>query len=167
MPEVLASVQREVLGMDSRVRYVRSMPMEELVTRELRQWRLGAALFSLFGLLALAVAAIGLYSVLAFDVAQRVREIGLRTALGASQGTIMRLVVSRSLRITAAGMAAGLICAAMLAPRLRDLLYQVSPHDPLTLVVVVATLYIVSLLAAWIPAWRASRVDPNVALRAD
>jgi predicted permease len=166
-PAVLAAVQRELLGLDDRVRFVRSMPMAELVAGELRQWRLGAALFSLFGVLALAVAAIGLYSVLAFDVMQRIREIGLRTALGATRGAIMRLVVTRSLRITAAGMAGGLVVTLLLAPRLRDMLYEVSPYDPLTLIVVVATLQLVALAAAWLPAWRAARVDPNAALKAE
>jgi predicted permease len=167
MPATLAAVQRELLALDSRVRFVRSRPMEDMVAGELRQWRLGATMFSLFGALALLVAAIGLYSVLAFDVAQRVREIGLRTALGASSGSIIRLVMSRAVRITAAGVAIGVLLALILAPRLRDMLYQVSPRDPLTFATVIVTLGTVSLVAAWIPAWRASRVDPNVALKAE
>lgn len=121
MQTTLARIQREMIALDSRVRFVRSMPMEDLVARELRQWRLGAAMFSLFGLLALVVAVIGLYSVLAFDVAQRVR----------------------------------------------DMLYGISPHDPVTFVVVAATLGTASMLAAAVPAWRAARVDPNVALRSE
>jgi putative ABC transport system permease protein len=167
MPQVLGAVQRELLALDSRVRFVRSMPMEELVARELRQWRLGAAMFSLFGVLALVVAGIGLYSVLAFDVAQRLREIGLRSALGASSGAIVRLVMSRAMAITAIGAAAGVLLALVFAPRLGDMLYQISPRDPLTFVVVVVTLYVVALAAAWLPAWRAARVDPNIALRAE
>ena len=86
MGATMAAVQRELLAADARVRFVRTIPLEEILAPELRQWRLGATLFSLFGLLALIVAAIGLYSLLAFDVAQRVREIGLRTALGANSG---------------------------------------------------------------------------------
>jgi predicted permease len=167
MPATLAAVQRELLAVDARVRFVRSRPLAELVAGELRQWRLGATMFSVFGMLALLVAGIGLYSVLAFDVAQRVREIGLRAALGASAGSIITLVMSRALRITAIGIGAGVLLAIILAPRLRDLLYQTSPHDTLTLAVVVAALWVVALAAAWIPAWRASRVDPNVALKAE
>ena len=117
--------------------------------------------------LALLLAALGVYGVMRYSTEQRTREIGLRTALGAPRGAIIRLVMSRSLRITAAGTASGLAGALLLAPRLRDMLYQVSPFDPLTHAVVVATLGLVSLVAAWLPAWRAARVDPNVALRAD
>jgi predicted permease len=167
LPQTLAAVQRELLALDSRVRFIRSRPIQDLVAGELRQWRLGATMFSLFGVLALLVAAIGLYSVLAFDVAQRVREIGLRSALGASSGSIIRLVLSRAVRITAMGVGIGVLLAFAFAPRLRDMLYQVSPHDPLTFATVVAALGVVSLAAAWFPAWRASRVDPNVALKAE
>jgi putative ABC transport system permease protein len=167
MPTTLAAVQRELLALDARVRFVRSRPVAEFVAGELRQWRLGATMFSVFGMLALLVAGIGLYSVLAFDVAQRVREIGLRAALGASGGSIIKLVMSRAMRITAIGIGAGVLLAIILAPRLRDLLYQTSPHDALTLAGVTAALCVVALAAAWVPAWRASRVDPNVALKAE
>jgi predicted permease len=167
MAPTLAAVQRAVVATDGRVRFARVQPLEELVAGELRQWRLAATMFSLFGLLALLVAALGLYSVLAFDVAQRVREIGLRTALGASTASIMSLIMYRALRITAAGIAMGLILALALAPRLQDLLYRISPRDPVTFTVVVVTLCAVSILAAGVPAWRAARVDPNVALKAE
>jgi predicted permease len=164
---VLAAVQRELLGLDARVRFVRHMPLEELVAPELRKWRLGATMFSLFGLLALLVAAIGLYSVLAFDVAQRVREIGLRTALGASTRSIVALVVSRAVRITVVGVVVGAFVALVFAPRLRAFLYGVEPRDPLTFALVAVSLTVISLIAAGLPAWRAARVDPNVALRAE
>jgi putative ABC transport system permease protein len=167
MSDVLARVQREVLAADPRIRWVRAQPLSDMVASELRQWRLGATLFTLFGLLALLVAGIGLYSVLAFDVAHRVREIGLRTALGATHGAIMRLVLSRAARMTAAGLAAGAAIALVLAPRLSDMLYEIDPRDPIMFAVVAATLALVSLVAAGIPAWRAARVDPNVALRAE
>jgi predicted permease len=167
MAPVLAAVQRELLALDSRVRFVRSMPLEEMLAPEMRKWRLGAALFSLFGLLALVVAAIGLYSVLSFDVAQRVREIGLRTALGATTRAIIGLVISRALSITAAGVAIGMIIAVFFAPRLEDMLYGVEPRDPLTFAGVAVALGVISLLASGLPALRAARVDPNVALRAD
>jgi len=164
---VTADVRRALVEADPRVRFARIMPMTDMVSTELRQWSLGATLFTLFGALALLVAAIGLYSVLAFDVAQRVREIGLRTALGASSRAIVALVVSRAVRITGAGIAAGVIMAIVLAPRLREMLYGVQPRDPLTFAVVITVLGAVSLIASGIPAWRAARVDPNTALRAD
>jgi ABC-type antimicrobial peptide transport system permease subunit len=167
MTPVLAAVERELLSIDPRVRYVRSMPLEEILAPELRKWRLGATLFSLFGVLALVVAAIGLYSVLAFDVAQRVREIGLRTALGATTRTIIALVLTRAAAITAAGVAAGLVIALVFAPRLEEMLYGVDARDPLTFLAVAISLGVISVLAAGLPALRAARVDPNVALRAD
>ncbi|HEX6134003.1 MAG TPA: ADOP family duplicated permease [Longimicrobiales bacterium] len=164
---VLAAVQREMLGVDDRVRFVRGTTLEEMLAPELRQWRLGAVMFSLFGLLALTVAAIGLYSVLAFDVAQRVREIGLRTALGATTRTIMGLVVARAAAITAAGVVLGIAVAFALAPRLESMLYGVGARDPLTFLGVAVTLGVISIAAAGLPALRAAKVDPNVALRAD
>lgn len=167
MAPVLAAVQREMLDLDSRVRFVRSLPLEEMLAPEMRKWRLGAALFSLFGFLALIVAAIGLYSVLAFDVAQRVREIGLRTALGATTPAIIRLVLSRAVSITAGGVVMGVLIALVLAPRLEDMLYGVHARDPLTFAGVAVALGLIALAASGLPALRAARVDPNVALRAD
>jgi ABC-type antimicrobial peptide transport system permease subunit len=132
-----------------------------------RSWTLGATVFSIFGLLALVVASIGLYSVLSFDVAQRTREIGVRSALGASARAQMRMIVGNALRITAIGVAAGVIAALALAGRIEPLLFEIPPRDPVTFVVVVLALHVVAALASSIPAWRASRVDPNVALRSD
>jgi predicted permease len=167
MASVSAAVQQAMLAEDSRVRFVRSTPLEEMLGAELRKWQLGATMFTLFGALALLVAAIGLYSVLAFDVAQRVREIGLRTALGATTGTIMSLVLTRALRISVAGIVMGSVAALVLAPRLQAMLYGVQPRDPLTFMVVAVTLAAISVAAAGVPALRAARVDPNTALRAD
>jgi putative ABC transport system permease protein len=167
MEPALAAVRAELVTMDPRIRFVRTMPLEEMLGPELRQWRLGAVLFSLFGLLALIVSAIGLYSLLAFDVAQRVREIGLRTALGANTRLIVGLVVTRAVRLTALGVAAGGIAALIFAPRLKELLYEVRPRDPLVFGIVIATLGAVALVAAGLPALRAARVDAMVALRAD
>jgi putative ABC transport system permease protein len=167
MARALAGARAALLSLDSRVRYVSTSPLQEVVAPQLRQWRMGAWLFTLFGALALLVAAIGLYSVMAFDVAQRMREIGLRTALGASSPAIMRLIIGRALAITGLGVGLGTLLALLLGPRLRDMLYQVSPYDPLVYMVVIVTLCTVSVVAAAIPAWRAALVDPNVALRAD
>lgn len=163
----LRAVQREMLAVDNRLRYVRVTPMEEILAPEMRKWQLGATMFSLFGLLALIVAAIGLYSVLAFDVDQRVREIGLRSALGASLGGIVGIVVGRALRITLAGIIIGAGVAFVLAPQLGEMLYGVAPRDPLTYAAVALALGVISVVAAGLPALKAARVDPNVALRAD
>jgi ABC-type antimicrobial peptide transport system permease subunit len=161
-------VRAALLGMDPRIRFANVAPLaEQLIDPQLRSWRLGATMFTLFGALALLVAALGLYSVLAFDVAQRTREIGLRSALGANTGVLLAMVVRSAARMTGIGVAAGLVAALLLAPRLQELLYHTSPRDPVTLGTVALVLLIVSLAASCVPAWRAARVDPIVALRAD
>jgi predicted permease len=161
------AVRKTILALNPGVRFADVTPMKDRIRDETRAWTLGATMFGIFGALALVVAAIGLYSVLAFDIAQRTRELGLRTALGASATQLVRMVVSRAVFITAAGMAIGGTIAVALAPRVKDLLFQVSPHDPLTYVGVTVTLGAVAIAAAAIPGLRATRVDPNIALRAD
>jgi predicted permease len=164
----LDNIRRSLLALESRLRFVHIVTMrEELIDSQLRSWTLGATMFTAFGAFALLVAALGLYSVLAFDVAQRTREIGLRCALGADTRSLLGLIVRRALRLAAAGVAVGLVVAALLAPRLQNLLFQTSPHDPATLSLVAAVLMTVAAAAAALPAWRAARVDPNVALRAE
>ena len=124
-------------------------------------------MFTIFGLLALVVAAIGLYSVVAYDVSQRTRELGVRVALGASAGRVLRLVVGEGVRVVIVGFALGAAAALSLAGRVSPLLYNVSSKDPATYVGVVGVLLIVAVVASLAPALRAARVDPNVALRAD
>ncbi len=160
-------VRDALLALDERLRFVEVRPLIDMAASELRPWRLGATLFTAFGLIALLVASLGLFSVLAFDVAQRVREIGLRAALGATTPGIIGLVVGRAARITAGGIAIGLTVSLLLAPRIGDLLYQVEPRDPLTFLGVAALLIGVAAVASALPAWRATKVDPNVALRTE
>jgi predicted permease len=166
-PVTLNAIRRAILDLDPRIRYVEAEPMMSRIDPRTRSWALGATVFSIFGLLALVVASIGLYSVLSFDVAQRTREIGVRSALGASARAQMRMIVGNALRITAIGVAAGVSAALALAGRLEPLLFEIPPRDPLTFFVVVLALHVVAALASSIPAWKASRVDPNIALRAD
>jgi ABC-type antimicrobial peptide transport system permease subunit len=118
------------------------------------------------GLIALALGAVGLYGVIACLVGERTRELGVRIALGASRRTIARLVLGRAGRLAAIGIALGLAMAALGGRALSGLLY-VSPFDPVVLLTVALILGGVTLLAAWLPARRASRVDPLVALRID
>ena len=134
---------------------------------EMRSWRLGATMFTIFGALALVVAAVGLYSVVAYDVSQRTRELGVRVALGASAGTVLRLVVAEGVRVVAVGLALGAVAAFALAGKVAPLLYDVSAKDPVTYGSVVGVLLVVAVVASLVPAVRASRADPNVALRAD
>jgi predicted permease len=147
--------------------YVSTRTLDGIVAPQMRSWRLGATMFTIFGVLALVVAAIGLYSVVAYDVSQRTRELGVRVALGASAGTVLRLVVGEGVRVVAFGLAVGAAAALALASRVSPLLYEVSAKDPVTYAGVVGVLLVVAVLASLAPALRAARVDPNVALRAD
>jgi predicted permease len=164
---VIPAIRRMLLDLEPRLRDASVRPLQQFIDAELRSWQLGATMFSVFGVLALLVASLGLYSLLAFDVAQRTREIGLRAALGAGAPRLVLMVVARALKLAVAGIALGLLLAGVLAPRLRSLLYAVSPHDPLTLGAVTGVLLVTALLAGGLPALRAVRVDPNRALRDD
>ena len=129
--------------------------------------RLGSALLGVFGLLCLALAAVGIYAVISYSVAGRTREIGIRMALGARAADVRHLVVAQSARPVGVGLALGLGLGAAAAFALRGFLFGVSPADPLTFVAVTGLLAACALLAAWLPARRASKIDPMAALRAD
>lgn len=131
----------------------------------LRPWRMGASMFSAFGVLALGLAAIGLYGVLSYMVAQRTREIGIRKALGAQDGSVVRMVVGSALGVTVAGILAGALVAIPGGRLIASQLYGVSSRDPLVFGACAAVLTAVALLASCLPAKRAARVDPMVALR--
>jgi putative ABC transport system permease protein len=139
----------------------------ELVNPQMRAWRLGATAFGVFGLLAVIVAALGLYSVLAYDVSRRIRELGIRVALGAESGDIRRMVVGRAVRVAVIGALIGFAVAIAAGPTVAPLLFQTSSRDPSAFLAAAAVLFSVALLAAVVPMRRAARVDPIIALRAD
>jgi macrolide transport system ATP-binding/permease protein len=139
--------------------------LKEVVERSLAQERLFAALSSLFGILALILAAVGLYGVMSFSVAQRTREIGLRVALGAESRNVVALVVGQGMRVVLGGLAVGFIGAFALTRFIASRLYGITPMDPLVVAGVSVLLGVVALLACYIPACRAARVDPMEALR--
>ena len=124
-------------------------------------------MFVAFGALALLVAAVGLYGVIAYNVAQRMHELGVRIALGARSGNLIRLVVSQGLRFALTGIAVGTALALLSAKWVQPLLFQQSAKDPVVLALVAALLLAVALLASAIPARKATRADPNAALRAE
>ncbi|NOT08306.1 MAG: ABC transporter permease [Gemmatimonadales bacterium] len=134
---------------------------------ELRPWKLGATMFGAFGGLALVVMAVGLYSVIAYMVGQRMRELGVRIALGAAPGNILRLILSHGLRVAAGSAVLGLLIALAAGRFVRSMLYEVSPRDPFILGGVAVILLVVATLASLLPALRATRADPLTALRSD
>ncbi len=127
--------------------------------------RLQSVLLSVFGAVALVLAGLGVYGVISYSVAQRTREMGIRAALGASKTSLLRLVFQRGAWLTAVGLALGLAGASALTGLMGNLLYNVSPRDPATMTVVAFTLAAVAGLASYVPARRATKVDPVVALR--
>jgi putative ABC transport system permease protein len=161
------SVRRALQPLMPGVSYVTVTPMTKIMSYTTRSWRLGATMFAVFGALALVLAAIGLYSVIAYNVTQRTHEMGVRVALGAQAPDVIRLIVREGLAIVIPGVVLGLAIALVAGRWLAPLLFNVSPKDPTVVSVVLATLITVAVAASWIPATRAARVDPNEALRAD
>ena len=127
--------------------------------------RLYALLLGVFAVIALTLAAVGTYSVIAYSVAQRTQEIGLRMALGAQTSAILKLVVGQGMKLVASGAALGLAASFALTRLMSNMLFGVSAADPPTFIVITLLLTFVALLACSIPAWRAAKVDPMVALR--
>jgi putative ABC transport system permease protein len=144
---------------------IRTVP-ELLAQREANR-RFTTLLLGLFAVLAVVLAVIGIYGVIAYSTAQRTQEIGIRMALGADRGSVVRMVLAGGLRIAAAGLTIGVLGALALSQVLAGLLFGVTARDPLTFVAVSFALLIVSLAACWIPARRAMRVDPILALRGE
>jgi predicted permease len=161
------TVRREVRAIDSAQPISEARLMEEIVVRSLTRDRFSVFVLGAFACLALILAAVGLYGVVAYVVTQRTNEIGIRIALGAEPRGIQRLVVGQSLRMVLIGLGLGLAGAVVVTGILRSLLYEVTPRDPLTFGTVTLVLLVVALAAAFIPARRAARVDPVLALRAE
>jgi hypothetical protein len=147
--------------------YVTITPLEEILAPEMRPWTLGATMFTVFGALALVLAALGLYSVIAYNVAQRGQELAVRSALGARAQDVVRLILGEGLRLAVLGVAIGVGLALAASRWIAPLLFDISPKDPAIFGGVIATLLGVAIIAGSLPAWRASRVDPNLALRSD
>ena len=155
---------REVHALDPNLAPTAPLRVQEQVDRKGYTQRLAATLIAIFGAMALFLAAIGLYAVMSYFVWQSTRELGLRMALGANARDLLRFVVSRGLQLTATGIVIGGIAALILTRLMGDLLYKVSPHDPLAFGSALAVITIASLAACFFPAWRATRIDPVQAL---
>jgi putative ABC transport system permease protein len=146
---------------------VRVMTMDRMMAIAEAERRFVLTLFEAFGVVALMLAAVGIYGVLSGNVAKRTREIGVRAALGASRGHLLALILGDGMRLTALGIAIGLCGAVGSAQGIRTLLFGTSPLAPIAWTGVVVTLVSVSAIACSAPAWRASRVDPSITLRAE
>ena len=161
--QLRAEVQRALPG-DG---YIDISRLEDVLAPQVQPWRMGAALFGLFGVLALTIAAVGLYSVMAYLVISRRTELGMRRALGALTVDLLKLIVLRGLALASTGIAIGVTVAWFGAERLQPLLFDSSPRDPVVFGGAVAILLLCAVSACLLPAWRASRVDPALVLRAD
>lgn len=161
----LPSIATALRTSDPKVRFAKVATLRDVLEPQARSWTLGAALFTVFGALALLVAGIGLYGVLAFHVAERTRELGIRAALGAAKGRLLRGVLSDGVRLTVVGVVAGIGLALFMGRFAEPLFFRVSPRDPAVLIGVAVTLIAVGLLASLLPGLRATRVDPMDALR--
>ena len=165
-PASLASTVRDQiarLNKDQAVFNVKTM--DQIVSQSLASRRFSMLLLSAFAIVALALASIGIYGMLSYAVAQRTREIGLRMTLGAQAGTVLRLVIGQGMKLALAGVALGLVASLALTRTMKNLLFGVSATDPTTFVGIALLLSLVALLACWIPARRATKVDPIIALR--
>ena len=166
---MLDTVRREITRTDARLPIVSAKTMTGHRDTSILAWsvRVGAGLFSAFGILALLLATIGVYGLKAYDVSRRTREIGIRMALGATSGDVERLVMREGLRTTLIGLAVGLLLAAGIGRLLSGLLYRVSPFDPVVMTIAAVVLSAAALLACYFPARRATRIVPLEALRSE
>jgi putative ABC transport system permease protein len=163
----LAAIQAALVGMEPGLPSLNARLLRHRIEPQLQPWRLGASLFTSFGVLALLLAALGLYGVVAYDVAQRRRELGVRAALGARARNMLALVFGDAFRVVGLGLLAGLALALWGAPRLEALLFDVAGRDAPVFGAVVALLVAAAALAALGPGIRAVRVEPAEALRED
>jgi predicted permease len=167
-PDAFVPTLRSVLlDVDPNLLSTRIEHLQDAIDPLTRSWRMGAMLFTIFGALALLIAAIGLYSVIAYIVAQRTQEFGVRMALGATSDRIVRLVLRDGMTAAGAGLVVGLTIAILSGRYVESLLFETSPYDPVVIAVAGVVLVASALIACYVPARRASRIDAAIALRAE
>ena len=162
-----ARMQRAIHSTSAVPLYAHARHYQDLIDPQLRSWRLGATLFSAFSVLALGIAAVGLFGVVSFVVTQRTQEIGVRLALGGTSQRVAGLIVGDALRMVSVGVAVGVLGALAAGPVVASMLFQTSPREPASIAVAGLVLIAATIVAAAWPAWRAGRVNPVVALRAE
>jgi putative ABC transport system permease protein len=158
-------IQRAVRAEDPSLPIVKLRTMDQVFSDAASRPRFLAELLALFAGLALALAAIGTYGILSYSVTERTKEIGIHMALGATRGSVLGMVLGQGMRLTVAGLVAGLVASFGLTRLLQTQLYNVRPTDPATLTAVAVVIALIALIACYIPAQRATRVDPMVTLR--
>jgi putative ABC transport system permease protein len=159
------AVRGQVKAMDPDLPIINVRTMTEVISRSVWQPRLYAILFGVFAAVALALASIGVYGVMAYSVSERTREIGVRVALGAQRRDVLKLVIAQGMALTMIGAGIGLGAALALTRLMQSMLFEVSATDPLTFAGLAALLSVVAMLACYLPARRATKVDPMIALR--
>jgi putative ABC transport system permease protein len=162
---VIGSIRNAVRRIDPQLAVYDLRTMEQVAARSVAERRFTTFLLALFAGLALVLACIGLYGVMAYSVTQRTQEIGIRMALGAQAGDVLRMILNQSVKLTIVGLIVGTLASVALTRFIASLLFDVDPTDPVTLISVSLLLAVVSILASYIPARRAARVNPVVALR--
>src|SRR5262252_1019764 len=167
LQSIQTALLREVRALDPNLALYEMITLQEQANRTTSEELVAVALVALFGGLALLLASIGLYGVMSYTVSQNTRELGLRMALGAGTSNVLRLVLSRGLLLTTTGLMIGIALALLLTRLLGNLLFHVSPRDPLAFAAAFAVMTLSSLAASFLPAWRATRTDPMRALRAE
>jgi predicted permease len=165
--QMLASVREQVWAVDKDQPITNIETMERLMAKSAAPRRFNLLLLGVFALAGLALAGVGLYGVMSYTVTQRTREIGVRMAMGAQKVDVLRLVIEEGMKLALVGALLGLGGALALTRLLKTLLFSVSATDPLTFIVIAAVLMIVALLACWLPARRATKVDPLIAIRCE
>jgi predicted permease len=163
--KVAAAIRGELKALNPNLPAPAIRMMDEILAETVAQPRFHTLLLGLFGGLALVLSAVGIYGVMAYGVSQRTHEIGIRMALGAQKSNVLALVIGQGMRLAVIGVSIGILAALALTRVMRTLLYEITPTDPLTFIGVSVLLALIALLACWIPARRAAKVDPMVALR--
>lgn len=161
------AIREAIWSLDRDQPIAATFTLEDALDQSVARPRLLAVILGAFGVLGLVLGAVGIYGVLAYAVGQRRREIGVRLALGAEPRAVQRMFIGRGMALAASGIAVGIVGALVLGRFMSGILYGVQPRDPVTLALVVAVLMVAAWFASWLPARRASRLDPVVALRAD
>jgi putative ABC transport system permease protein len=161
------TIRRVLYELDPELPYIKIETLGEALDPEIRPWRLGASVFTAFGLFAMVLAMVGLWASVAYSVSQRTHEFAVRMAMGATWRSLVSVIIREGMKNTLVTVAAGLLIAYLVSRFIADMLFNVSPYDPVVFVSVAAGILIVSTIASLLPAFRAARIDPARSLKAD